>query len=189
MESALSSICDMNSSTRDEAPLGNGVRFETLFASYQRPLLNYLYRLVGDSARAEELCQETFTRAYRARRSLEQVQNARAWLYRIATNAARDHLRRRRLLAWLPLFDDDPVLSVEDPEADASETQAVRSALLKLGPDLRAPLVLYTCQELSTQEIAAILGISREAVKQRLVRARLRFKQVYEGGVTSEAEK
>jgi RNA polymerase sigma-70 factor (ECF subfamily) len=178
------SIRDMTSSTRDEH-----ARFEVLFVTYQHPLLNYLYRLVGDSARAEELCQETFTRAYRARRSLEQVQNARAWLYRIATNAARDHLRRRRLLAWLPLFDEDPALSVEDPEADASENQAVRSALLKLGPDLRVPLVLYTCQELSTQEIAAILGVSRDAIKQRLVRARLRFKQVYEGEATSEAEK
>lgn len=155
-------------------------RFEALFAAYQQPILNYLYRLVGDSAHAEELCQEVFARAYGARRSLEGVQNVRAWLYRIATNAARDHLRRRRLLAWLPLFDKDPALSIEGPEATVVETRAVRKALLKLDSDLRVPLVLYSCQELSTQEIAYILGISRDAVKQRLVRARLRFKELYE---------
>jgi RNA polymerase sigma-70 factor (ECF subfamily) len=152
--------------------------FEALYAAYQPPILNYLCRLVGDADRAQELCQETFTRAYRARGTLDRVQNARAWLYRIATNAARDQLRRRRLLAWLPLFDEDPALLVESPEADLLQAHAVHKALLKLDPDLRVPLVLYSCQELSTQEIADVLGISRDAVKQRLVRARLRFKEL-----------
>ena len=154
--------------------------FKALYATYQQPILSYLYRLMGDTARAEELCQEVFTRAYAARRSMQNVQNVRAWLYRIATNAARDQLRRRRLLTWLPLFDEDPALLVESPEASALELHAVEQALLKLDPNLRVPLVLYTCQELSTQEIADVLGISRDAVKQRLVRARLRFRELYE---------
>jgi RNA polymerase sigma-70 factor (ECF subfamily) len=154
--------------------------FESLFAAYQQPILSYLYRLLGDAARAEELCQEVFVRAYRARRSLDQVENVRAWLYRIATNAARDQLRRRRLLAWLPLFDEDPALMVDSPEASSLETYAVEHALRQLSPDFRVPLVLYSCQELSTQEIANVLGISRDAVKQRLVRARLRFKELYQ---------
>jgi RNA polymerase sigma factor (sigma-70 family) len=153
--------------------------FEALFAVYQQPILSYLYRLLDDAARAEELCQEVFARAYRARGSLDRVENVRAWLYRIATNAARDQLRRRRLLAWLPLFDEDPALLVESPEASALEAHAVRQALRQLNADLRVPLVLYSCQELSTQEIADVLGISRDAVKQRLVRARLRFKELY----------
>jgi RNA polymerase sigma-70 factor (ECF subfamily) len=153
--------------------------FEALYATYQQPILSYLYRLVGDAACAEELCQEVFARAYRARRSMDNVQNVRAWLYRIATNAARDQLRRRRLLSWLPLFDEDPALLVESMEPAVLETYAVQQALLKLGPDLRVPLVLYSCQELSTQEIADVLNISRDAVKQRLVRARLRFKELY----------
>ena len=154
--------------------------FKALYATYQQPILSYLYRLMGDAARAEELCQEVFTRAYTARRSMQNVQNVRAWLYRIATNAARDQLRRRRLLTWLPLFDEDPALLVESPEASALELHAVEQALLKLDPDLRVPVVLYTCQELSTQEIADVLGISRDAVKQRLVRARQRFRELYE---------
>jgi RNA polymerase sigma-70 factor (ECF subfamily) len=154
--------------------------FKVLYVTYQQPILSYLYRLMGDAPCAEELCQEVFARAYKARRSMENIQNVRAWLYRIATNAARDQLRRRRLLAWLPLFDEDPALLVESPEASALELHAVEQALLKLDPNLRVPLVLYTCQELSTQEIADVLGISRDAVKQRLVRARLRFRELYE---------
>jgi len=159
--------------------LGDHAHFTVLYTTYQQPILSYLYRLMGDAACAEELCQEVFARAYKARRSMENVQNVRAWLYRIATNAARDQLRRRRLLAWLPLFDEDPALLVDNPEASALELHAVEQALLKLDPDLRVPLVLYTCQELSTQEIADVLGISRDAVKQRLVRARSRFRELY----------
>jgi RNA polymerase sigma-70 factor (ECF subfamily) len=153
--------------------------FELLYAAYQQPILSYLYRLVGDGACAEELCQEVFARAYRARRSMDDVQNVRAWLYRIATNAARDQLRRHRLLTWLPLFEEDPALLIEGPEPGALEAHAVHKALLKLDAGLRVPLVLYSCQELSTQEIADVLSISRDAVKQRLVRARLRFKEIY----------
>jgi DNA-directed RNA polymerase specialized sigma24 family protein len=63
--------------------------FERLFAEYQTPILNYLFRLVGDPALAEDLVQEAFTRAGRARARLIVVENPRAWLYRIATNAAR----------------------------------------------------------------------------------------------------
>jgi RNA polymerase sigma-70 factor (ECF subfamily) len=105
-------------------------------------------------------------------------QNVRAWLYRVAATP-RAINSRRRLLTWLPLFDEDPALLVDNPEASALELHAVEQALLKLDPDLRVPLVLYTCQELSTQEIADVLGISRDAVKQRLVRARTRFRELY----------
>lgn len=175
MESAPTIARHIKAMARDDQ-----AHFEALYAAYQQPILNYLCRLVGDADRAEELCQETFTRAYHARGSLDRVQNVRAWLYRIATNAARDQLRRRRLLLWQPLFEEDPALLVESPEADMLQAHAVHKALLRLDPHLRVPLVLYSCQELSTQEIADVLGISRDAVKQRLVRARLRFKEVYE---------
>jgi RNA polymerase sigma-70 factor (ECF subfamily) len=175
LQSWLSNTCYMPSRIGSDQ-----ARFEELFATYQQPILRYLCRLVSDGPRAEELCQEVFMRAYRARRSMEQVENVRAWLYRIATNAACDHLRRRRLLTWLPLFEESTAWT-EGPEASEAEHQAVRQALFKLDPDLRVPLVLYTCQDLSTREIAQVLDISRDAVRQRLVRARLRFRQLYEG--------
>jgi RNA polymerase sigma-70 factor (ECF subfamily) len=156
-----------------------GALFERLFAEHQAPILNYVYRLVGDPSLAEELCQEAFTRAWRARAQLPQIENPRAWLYRIATNAARDHLRRARLLSWLPLRGTDPGLAVAGHEEDALESERMRRALLKLSPDYRIPLVLYTCQECSVAEIAAALDISPDAVKQRLVRARQQLREAY----------
>jgi RNA polymerase sigma-70 factor (ECF subfamily) len=156
-----------------------GALFEHLYAEHQAPILNYLYRLLGDPALAEDLTQEAFARAWRARVQLAQVHNPRAWLYRIATNAARDHMRRARLLAWLPLLSADPRLAHESHEEEALETERMRQALLQLSPDYRIPLVLYTCQDCSIADIAAALNISIEAVKQRLVRARQRLREVY----------
>jgi len=154
--------------------------FERLYADLQAPILNYLYRLVGDSAQAEDLSQEAFTRAWRARGTLAQVDNPRAWLYRIATNAARDHLRRARLLAWLPLLGSDTRLAVEGPEDSTLEAARMQRALLRLAPDYRIPLVLYTCQDCSVAEIATALNLSTDAVKQRLARARRQLREAYQ---------
>ena len=153
---------------------------ESLFADFQTPILNYLYRLVGDPALAEDLVQEAFTRAWRARAQLVVVDNPRAWLYRIATNAARDHLRRRRLIAWLPLLGTDARLTETGFEDRSLESERVQHALLKLKPDYRIPLVLYTCQDFSVAEVAGALGISPQAVKQRLVRARQQLREALE---------
>ena len=156
--------------------------FERLFVEFQTPILNYLYRLVGDPATAEDLVQEAFTRAWRVRDGLVRVDNPRAWLYRIATNAARDHLRRRRLLAWLPLGGEasrHANLAVASHENTSLESERMRQALLKLAPDYRIPLVLYTCQDCSVAEIAGALGITPEAVKQRLVRGRQKLREAY----------
>jgi RNA polymerase sigma-70 factor (ECF subfamily) len=157
--------------------------FEQLFAEYRGPILNYLYRVVGDPGVAEDLTQDAFTRAWRARAQLASVENPRAWLYRIATNAARDHLRRRRLLAWLPLSGESgrqPLLASASHEEMVLESERMRQALLKLSPDNRVALVLYTCQECSVAEIAEALGITPEAARQRLVRARRQLREAFE---------
>ena len=127
---------------------------ERLFAEYHTPIVNYLYRLLGEAHLAEDLAQEAFTRAWRGREQLLRVDNPRAWLYRIATNAARDHIRRARLLAWLPLASAEPALMTQGHEAASLEAERMRRALLALSPDYRIPLVLYTCQDFSVAEIA-----------------------------------
>jgi RNA polymerase sigma-70 factor (ECF subfamily) len=172
---------------RANVPAQNDVKlaeyFEQLFAEYRGPILNYLYRVVGDPAVAEDLTQDAFTRAWRARLQLASVENPRAWLYRIATNAARDHLRRRRLLVWLPLSgesDRQPLLASASHEEMVLESEQMRQALLKLSPDNRVALVLYTCQECSVAEVAQALDISPEAARQRLVRARRQLREAFE---------
>lgn len=154
--------------------------FEQLFRDYQRPILNYLYRLVGDAARAEELTQDAFVKAYRALHRLPPDANRRAWLYRIATNTAYDQLRRRRLIQWLPLLEQDsPSLIQNGPEDPTGAQDAIRRALAQLPNDYRVPLILYSVQGYSTKEIGEMLSISQGAVKTRLCRAREKFRQVY----------
>ncbi len=154
--------------------------FEQLFRDYRQAILNYIYRLVGDGARAEELTQQAFVKAYRALSRLPATADRRAWLYRIATNVCYDYLRRRRLVQWLPLLEGDGrAPSQNGPESPASERDAVQRALAQLPPSTRAALILYSVQGYSTVEISQMLGISPGAVKTRLCRARERFRQVY----------
>lgn len=165
-------------------------RFEGLFRDLRRPVLDYLFRLLGDAEQAEDALQESFVKVYRALPNLPGDANARAWVYRIATNTAYDLLRRRRLIRWLPL------LRARQTEAGMDEQEAgdpaapdglaqleqhldIQRALNRLPQDLRIPLLLYSYQGLNTGEIAEIMQISRSAVKMRLQRARQLFEEHY----------
>ncbi|HSJ58808.1 MAG TPA: RNA polymerase sigma factor [Anaerolineae bacterium] len=154
--------------------------FVRLFRDYHGDIHAYLCRLTGDVQLAEDLAQDTFVKAYRALGRLPASANRRAWLYRIATNTALDHLRRRRLISWLPLFEDDRHPAADTSFQDASlESVAVQRTLARLVPRYRVPLLLFACQGLSTAEIARVLRISPGAVKTRLFRAREKFRRLY----------
>ena len=166
--------------TLDSAVAEREARFEQLLRDHYRSIFVYLCRLIGDQRQAEDLTQDTFVKAYRAIGRLSADANVKAWLYRIATNTALDCLRRRRLISWLPLFDNDCHPAVETSFAESSlEGVAVHQALRQLPPRYCVPLLLYACHGLSTQEIAEILQISRGAVKTRLFRAREKFRRIY----------
>jgi len=156
--------------------------FQRLFAEYRRPILNYLHRLLGDRAQAEEVAQDVFVKAYRHVGRLPADANYRAWLYRVATNAATDKLRRRKLIQWVPLLDTDRSPSEsQSTEGSVIVREDVRQALDALSLKYRAPLVLFTVEGYSTKEIAEMLGISVSATKVRLHRAREMFRQSYRG--------
>ena len=164
----------------DNATVDRETRFERLFQSYQADIFAYLCRLVGDRQQAEDLVQDAFVKVYGALHRLPADANARAWLYRIATNTALDWLRRRRLITWLPLFERDRHPATMTTFAEESlESVAVQRALARLPARYRVPLVLYACQGCSTHDIAEILHISQGAVKTRLFRAREKFRQIY----------
>lgn len=166
---------------------GQDALFTELYDAYSQPLYRYLYHLVGDVAHAEELLQDVFMRAYRALPRVDAGANYRAWLYQIATNAARDWFRRQSVRRWLPLEreraqDAEPLeesLASDEPALPVEERLAVRDALRELPGTYRTPLILFAVEGFSTTEIAAVLGISRSAVKMRLLRARLLFQSAY----------
>jgi RNA polymerase sigma-70 factor (ECF subfamily) len=162
----------------------------TLFEQYQRPIFAYLLRLVGDREWAEELAQETFLAAFRAADQLPGIANHRAWLYRIATNAAFNALKRRRRFAWLPwLKADDYRLKGDDPSSAVARRDAVERALLAVPPPQRAALLLYSHYGLSVAEVAEALGIEQGAVKTRLYRARIVFREAYEREAEDESSR
>src|SRR5271163_3624705 len=91
-----------------EAKAGNDASFEHLLQRYRTPLVNFLYRMVRDSATAEDLAQEVFLRVYRARHGYEASAKFTTWLFRIATNLALNSIRDRRYQK-LELSIDAPV--------------------------------------------------------------------------------
>jgi RNA polymerase sigma-70 factor (ECF subfamily) len=154
-----------------------------LFEQHHAAVFAYLYRLVGDREWAHDLSQETFLRLLRARHRLPQVDNRRAWVYRIATNLAFSALKRQHRFAWLPWHSGDRLpLAGPDPSEPAHQHIAVERALAQLPPQYRAPLLLHSHYGFSVREVAEALGIREGAVKTRLHRAREMFRQVYGGG-------
>ncbi|NLG26541.1 MAG: RNA polymerase sigma factor [Chloroflexi bacterium] len=156
------------------------------YDTYSQPLYGYLCRLVRDRACAEELLQDVYTRAYRALPRLGEGANYRAWLYRIATNAARDWHRRQSIRPWQSwratsdeTRDGDETEPDPAPALPVEERLAIEEALQALAPMYRVPLVLYAIEGLTTEEIAKVLGIGRSAVKMRLARARSQFQASY----------
>lgn len=154
--------------------------FTALVAAYEAPLGRYLTRLVGDHELARDLLQDTLLSAYRSLADTQPTQ-PKAWLYRIATNHALAHFRRRRLIVWIPLsrlpFGARAPSVAGHADRVAAET-AIGEALDRLDPRERACLLLDAAG-FSGNELAEQLGCSVAAARMRLSRARAAFREHY----------
>ncbi len=167
----------------DRLQTGLGELVARLYDDYSAPIFSYLYRLTGDWEMAHDLTQETFVQLLRTSPRLPEVENRRAWLYRIASHVAFNALKRRRRFAWLP-FLDTWLSPGDDTAAQADFRTDVDRAMAQLAPGYRAPLLLYSYHGLSVRDVALSLGLSEGVVKKRLYRARHMFRQAYERGST-----
>jgi RNA polymerase sigma-70 factor (ECF subfamily) len=138
-------------------------------------LVRYLAKLTGDREVAADLMQETFVRAIRAAPDLPDAGTARAWLFRTATNLARNHLRRRRIVAFLPFTEREP----SPREAFDTTADQVRSVLRSLPFEQATALLLHYYAGFHRSEIARMHGVSEETVKSRLARGRRNFMAAY----------
>lgn len=175
------------------AALGHTAETEALFASlyqqYEQAIYAYVYRMLGDPEDAIDFTQDAFVKAYRKLPETLAKGNfqAQAWLYRIATNVCLDELRHRKLLKWQPwesfvsLFHPSQVAR-DNPERDALQSETkheVEVVLEKLSERYRVALVLREYHGLGYEEIAAVMGTTRTAVKTLLLRARESFRLHY----------
>lgn len=162
----------------ERARAGDADAFARLFEHYHAPILNYLHRMVSDRALAEDLTQDTFIKAYKALPRTSDDLAFKAWLYRIATNTAISHLRRGKVIRWLPFLTDRET-GEESIERSVTRSADVNEALGKLPKHYAAALLLRHYQGLSLAETAQALDITENAAKLRLFRARKAFAQVY----------
>ncbi len=160
---------------------------ETLAA--QRPaLLNYIRGLVRNPQVAEDLTQEAMLRAHQGIAGLKDPDRLLPWLYRIATNACRDHFRKeKRAGESFPGGGDS--ISLEDlrdenaPQLDkviecAEMGACVRRYFERLPDAYRAVILLHDLEGMTNPEIAKLLGISLDTAKVRLHRARNRLREL-----------
>lgn len=155
--------------------------FNQLVGQYQDYLFSMTVRVVRDPGIAEDAVQEAFFSAYR---NLERFSGPsfRAWLTRIAINAARDMLRKRarRPSEPYPEWEDDswqpPAPASEGPEQVSlagQQRSAIADCMEGITDDQRAAIVLFDVQGYDYSEIAAITGVSVGTVKSRIHRGRL----------------
>jgi RNA polymerase sigma-70 factor (ECF subfamily) len=155
---------------------GNLQAFQQVHDRYAPQLYRFLHRLCGDPSVAQDLLQDTWLAFARHASHLDQDTDLAAWLFTVARNRHRswrrwnlfDRLRRERLQA-LP--------ASSSPGADASYAQAqtqalVEQAILQLSPTLREVLLLVVIEGFEPAQVASILDIRPDAVRQRLSRAR-----------------
>lgn len=164
------------------ARAGDPAAFERLFERYQAPILNYLHRMVGDRAVAEDLTQDTFIKAYRALPNTSPDLAFKAWIYRIATNTAISHLRRNKIVKWIPFLAGTDHASDESIERSVGRRYDVERALKRLPQHYAMILLLRHYQGLSLAETASALDITENAAKLRLFRARKAFAVAYQDG-------
>jgi len=169
----------------EQAIQGNMDAFTELVETYQRPVFNLCYRMLGDAQEAEDAAQETFWRAYQGIKKYDTNRSFATWLLSIAAHYCIDQQRKRKLpmvdIDILPEEDaPDPAPNPEKVISKQMENKVLHKLLDKLQPQDRAAIVLRYWYEMSEEEIASTLQLTASAVKSRLFRARRQLAQEYQ---------
>jgi RNA polymerase sigma-70 factor (ECF subfamily) len=168
---------------------GDHAAFNILVERYQGTLFNFLCRMVGDSETAEDILQETFIRIYETRERV--IEKFSAWIFTIASNLARDELRRRKRKRLTSLEEVGGNMKLNSlsstshwnpPEPDQVVANGelrsrIEDAIGKLEYKYREVVLLRDIEGRTYEEISEILGMRLGTVKSRLNRARLKLQE------------
>jgi len=166
--------------------------FEKILEKYEKPLINFIFRTIGDRWAAEDLTQEVFLRIYRSAATYKPLAKFSTWLYKIATDICIDYQRKNKHKHEFVSL-DNPVTTEEEeikreipdqstvaPDISIDKKQIseiIQSALFSLPTNQRLALTLRIYENKSYQEISKILGCSISGVESLLFRARQNLKQ------------
>src|SRR5262252_640757 len=154
---------------RGSRDLDPATQFPVLFEREYLNVFRTIRAMVLNDQEAEDLTQEAFTRAYRARLRYKPTAPPGAWLHRIAVNTTISHLRRQKLARILPMR-----LYQAPDDRDYARIEArtvVEAALAELSPKLRAAVYLHFYLGYSREEVAHALGIPSGTVASRIAKA------------------
>ncbi len=164
---------------------GDDLALNELMERWQKPLLSFILRYVGNYADSIELAQETFARVYHRRSQFNFKSKFSTWLLTIATNLCKHHARWRKRHPTISLDDTagmdemlEEYLSIsaeEIPSALAGRSELgklVKEEIEKLPHDLKTAVLLFAYENLSYGQIAVIMGCTPKAVETRLYRVR-----------------
>jgi RNA polymerase sigma-70 factor (ECF subfamily) len=169
-----------------EAASGDVAAFTTLVQRYEETVYRFSYKVCRNKEKADETLQDTFINMHRSLKSFDRRSKLSTWLYRIVTNNCLMKRRRRKIDDVLESYDEPPITDEGSPAhhtprwdetpADVVLKNEMRDvldkAILKLPEDYRVVFVLRDVEGQSNEETAKIVGISVEATKSRLRRAR-----------------
>jgi RNA polymerase sigma-70 factor (ECF subfamily) len=177
--------------------------FEELVANYQHRLVAVMHHLIGSADEAEDLAQEVFLRVYRSRKKYRPRSKFSTWLFTIANNLALNALRTRKRKPIVPLNVRDsgplgprPAEQIVKARTSSPSTRIknaelvikIRQALEGLNERQRMAVILNKFEDMNYNEIAEVMGLTTQAVKSLLSRARTNLRQVLEPYVYMDGE-
>lgn len=170
--------------TARRAQAGDQDAFTDLFMALHKPVLNYVYRTVGDRQIAEDVTQDAFIRAHARIDQLGPPWDFKSWVYRIASNLAIDHLRRNKRFVDVeePMDLGGPPTTRRPAERGVQRhesEESVKKTLALMQTRYRQALVLKEINDLSYKEISSALECSYDNARQLVHRARLHFRELH----------
>lgn len=183
----VGSLSDVELITRSISGLEDS--FEELVRRYQRPIAGYVFRLIGDYEASLDVTQEVFIKVYNSLERYRSDYKFSTWLYRIAHNAAIDHLRRNSINTQsietespdgtYQLQLESPLPSPEQNRERSEWKAEIKAVIRLLPPAYRELILLRHSQDLSYDEIAEVTGLPLGTVKNRLFRAREMMREIF----------
>src|SRR5215204_3939566 len=163
--------------------------FEEIVRRYQRPITGYIFRMLGDYDASLDVSQEVFIKVYNSLSRYSSDYKFSTWLYRIAHNAAIDHMRRNSISPQsleTENADGTYQLQIEcpkpSPEKDRERSEwrtEIDNVVKRLPSAYRELILLRHSQDLSYDEIAEVTGLPLGTVKNRLFRAREMMREIF----------